>query len=199
MITFSSVYRGCLMTDFSQFKYQDNLTRKNKAMRLLWNFVWLFFFRPTPRGFFNSWRIFLLKLFGAKIGKGSKVAPSCIVWAPWNLSMGDFSVLGDKVDCYSMDRIVLGSKVAVSQYSYLCTGSHDITSYRRQLITKPITIADHAWVCAGAFVGPGVTIADGAVVAARAVVVKDVEKMDVVAGNPAVKVKKRAVEEEDEY
>lgn len=181
------------MSDFSQYKYVDTLPKSEKLLRFFWNIIWLFFFRCTPRWALNSWRIFLLRTFGASIGQGCKVAPSCFVWAPWNLVMGDFSVLGDGVDCYTMNKITIGSKVAVSQRAFLCTGSHDISSYRRPLVTKPIIIKDHVWVCAEAFVGPGVTIHSCAVAAARAVVINDIPELHVVGGNPAKTIKIRTI------
>jgi len=109
--------------------------------------------------------------------------------------MGDYSVLAEGVNCYSMDKITIGSKVAVSQRAFLCCGSHDISSYVRPLITKPIFLGDHVWVCAEAFIGPGVNVEKGGVIAARSVVVKDIEAMQVVAGNPAKLVKYREVKE----
>lgn len=186
------------MSEFSSLRYIDELPKKEKILRLVWNTVWLLLFRPTPRWAFNYWRILLLKIFGAKIGSGSKVSPSCFVWAPWNLVMGEYTVLGDGVDCYTMDKIIIGSKVAVSQRTFLCTGSHDITSLRRPLITRPILIEDHVWVCAEAFVGPGVTLSNNSVVAARAVAVKDTSAFDIVAGNPARKVGTRKIESNHE-
>ena len=182
-----------MSSTFSQYKYIDTISKRNKLARLAWNTVWWLLFRTTPRWCLNSWRIFLLKIFGAKIGVGSKVSPSCFVWAPWNLEMGDYSALGDGVDCYSMDRISIGSKVAVSQRTFLCTGTHDISSLLRPLVTKPINIGDHAWVCAEAFIAPGVTIGKGAVIGARSVVTKDVSEWIVVAGNPAAFVKNRTL------
>jgi len=178
---------------FSQYKYIDNIPKRIKLARLIWNTVWLLLFRTTPRWCLNSWRIFLLKVFGAKIGLGSRVSPSCFVWAPWNLEMGEYSVLADNVDCYSMDRIRIGSKVAVSTRTFLCTGTHDIYSLLRPLVTKPITIGDHSWVCAEAFIAPGVTVGKGAVIGARSVVTKDVCEWTVVAGNPAAFVKTRTI------
>lgn len=184
------------MNQFERYKYENTLSLNNRISRFLWNIVWSCFFRTTPRWALNKWRIFLLELFGAKIGQGCRVAPSCFVWAPWNLTMGSFSVLGDDVDCYSMDKITIGSKVAISQRAFLCTGSHDISSYKRPLITKPIIIADHAWVCSQAFIGPGVSLGVGVVVAAGAVVTKSVEDFFVVGGNPASIIKKRELRED---
>lgn len=179
------------MTDFSSLRYVDSMPRSLKIKRGLWILIWLLLFRPTPRGIFNGWRIFLLRLFGARIGRGSRVAASCFVWAPWNLEMGEFSVLGDGVDCYTMDKITIGSKVAVSQRSFLCTGSHDIGFLRRPLITKPITVGDHCWIAAESMVMPGVTIAEGTVVGARSLVTKDLPAWSVCAGHPCAVVKPR--------
>ncbi len=109
--------------------------------------------------------------------------------------MGDYSVLGDQVDCYCMNRITIGSKVAVSQRAFLCTGSHDVTSLRRPLTTAPIVLENHVWVAAQAFVGPGVTIGEGAVVAACACVVRDVDPWVIAGGNPAVRLKERVLSE----
>lgn len=185
------------MSDFSKYKYVDNIPKSQKLIRLLWEIVFLFFFRPTPRWVLNNWRILLLRLFGAKIGVGCRVSPSCRVWAPWNLVMGDYSVLGDGVDCYTMNKISIGSKVAVSQRAFICCGSHDISQLTRPLITKPIFIRDHAWICSESFIGPGVDVGEGAVVAARAVVVHDVDEYSVVGGNPAIVIKNRVLTGED--
>jgi putative colanic acid biosynthesis acetyltransferase WcaF len=105
--------------------------------------------------------------------------------------MGDHSGLANDVDCYSVAPIVLGPHSTVSQYVHLCAATHDFENPGFRLISKAITVGAHAWVAAGAFVGPGVTVGEGAVVGARAVVVKDVPEWTVVAGNPAVQIRKR--------
>lgn len=184
------------MSEFEKYKYVDTISKSNKIKRLIWNTVWLFLFRSTPRWALNSWRVFLLKLFGAKIGKDSRVLPSCKVWAPWNLEIGDYSVLGDDVDCYNMDKIIIGNHVSISQRSFLCTGSHDISTYLKPLITFPIIIEDYAWICAESFISPNVTIKKGTVVAARSVVLKDIEDLSVVGGNPAKFIKYRKIIED---
>jgi putative colanic acid biosynthesis acetyltransferase WcaF len=121
----------------------------------------------------------------------AKVYPKASIWAPWNLEMGFDSTLADRVDCYNVDKIIIGNEVTVSQDAMLCTASHDIEDPGRQLVTKPITIGDGAWIFARAFVGPGVTVGKGAIVAACAVVVKDVPEWVVVGGNPSKLLKKR--------
>lgn len=183
------------MTEYEKYKYVDTIPKSNKIKRLIWNIVWLFLFRPTPRWALNSWRIILLKLFGAKIKKGSRVLPSCKVWAPWNLEMGQYSVLADDVDCYTMDKVIIGNHVTISQKTFLCTGSHDIRTYKKPLITYPIIIHDYVWVCAESFISPNITLNIGSVIGARSVVTKNVKEFNVVGGNPAKFIKLREMKE----
>lgn len=156
----------------------------NRLMRVLWRAVWIVAYRPSPR-WFHAWRRFLLRSFGAKIDHGAFPYPSVRIWAPWNLEMREGSCLGPDVDCYCVDKVVLGEWATVSQYSFLCTATHDYRNPRMPLVTGPITIGDRAWVAADVFVGHGVTIGEGAVVGARSCVYRDVASWTVVGGNPA--------------
>ncbi|MCB9721656.1 MAG: putative colanic acid biosynthesis acetyltransferase [Candidatus Omnitrophica bacterium] len=178
--------------------YQNRHSRKSKVLRVIWNLAWLLLFRPTPRGILCGWRRFLLRCFGARIGKGASILPSCRIWLPENLSMGEYSCLSEKVDCYCVDKITLGNQAIVSQGTFLCTASHDIESPTMALTHKPIKIASQAWVAARAFVGPGVTVGEGAVVGACAVVTKDVAPWTVVAGNPAKRIGDRQIKDCDD-
>jgi len=135
----------------------------------------------------------LLRLFGAKVGRGARVYPSCRIWAPWNLIMGDYASLGQHVQCYNVAQIELGDYSAVSQYAYLCGATHDYTILTMPLLPKPIRIGARAWIAACAFVGPGVMVEEGAVVGARACVFRDVPPWTVVAGNPARTIKRRVL------
>lgn len=164
----------------------------NRLRRLLWGFVWLLFFRPSPR-VLHFWRCALLRLFGAKIGRNVHPYPTARIWAPWNLEMGDHSCLADGVDCYCVDKITIGAHSTVSQYSYLCSASHDHTDAGMPLVTAPIVIGERAWITADVFIGPGVTIGDGAVISARSSVFTDIAPWVVAKGNPAVAVKPRVV------
>ena len=177
--------------------YVDNLSFASRIRRFFWSICNSCLFRWTPRFLFRRWRINLLRIFGAKIGRGCKVDPSCYIWAPWNLTMGDFVCLAGGVDMYTVDKVNIGSNTTISQRAFICTASHDIKYLQRPLIHAPIIIEDHAWVCAEAFVGGGVTIHEGAVVAARAVVTRDVVAWTVVAGNPANFFKKRELLEQE--
>lgn len=164
--------------------FSSELSVANRLGRAVWGGVWLFLFRPSPR-VMHGWRRFLLRVFGARIGRGVRVYGSSRIWAPWNLTMGEFSVLGDCVDCYSVASVEIGAHSVVSQYSFLCAATHDPDVATFPLIAKPIRIGERAWVAADVFVGPGVTIGDGVVVGARSSVFKDVTPWTVVGGSPA--------------
>ena len=121
----------------------------------------------------------------AKVHPSAHVYGSARVWYPPNLTMAAHSCLGPRVNCYSMAEVRLEEFAVVSQGSHLCAGDHDIEDPDFQLTVRPITIGAHAWVAAEAFVGPGVTVGESAVVGARAVLLKDAEPRGVYAGNPA--------------
>lgn len=168
------------------------LNTSNKFARALWNVVWLMLYRPSPI-LLHGWRRLLLRSFGARVGAGAHPYPSARVWAPWNLVMGEHSCLSHQVDCYCVDKIRIGAYATVSQYSFLCTASHDYTDLNMPLVSAPLSIGDRAWITADVFVAPGVSIGEGAVVLARSSVFHDVEPWMVVAGNPAKPVKPRVL------
>ena len=173
-------------------KYKDTIPISNKIKRKFWQFVGLIFFRPFSGILFIPWRNLILKLFGAKIGRGSVIYASVKILAPWNLSIGEKSTIGPHVELH-IDKTIIGSKVTISQRSYLCSGSHDISSLNLPFISAPIIIEDFAWIGAESFIMMGVTIGKGAIVGARASVYKDVEPWTVVGGNPAKFIKKREI------
>ena len=161
---------------------QPNL--RDKVARALWLVVWALLFRPSPTPLF-WWRRFLLRLFGAEVGSGAHPYSSVRIWAPWNLVMKAGSCLASGVDCYCVDRVILGRDAVVSQRAFLCTATHDHREPGFRLMTGPVIIGENAWVAAEAYIGPGVTLGAGAVAGARAVVVRDVPPGAVVVGNPA--------------
>ena len=164
---------------------------RDRFVRVLWRYVWLLLASWTPRQF-NAWRILLLRLFGANVAKRANVYSSAIVWWPGNLYMEDGATLGPRVICYNMARICLGRGSLVSQGAQLCTGSHRIDDPEFSLISRPITIGPNAWIAANAFVGPGVEVAEGAVLGACAVAFSDLKPWTVWVGNPARCLRKRS-------
>jgi putative colanic acid biosynthesis acetyltransferase WcaF len=161
-----------------------SFSRSNRIRRAAWGVVYGLFFRPSPRPA-HGWRAFLLRLFGARLGKHVHVYPKAVVWAPWNLEIEDRVGVGDGAELYNIAPIRLEREATVSQGAFLCTGTHDFEDPSFQLVSRPITVRAQAWIAAQAFVGPGVEVGEGAVVGARAVVSRRVEPWTVVAGNPA--------------
>lgn len=171
------------------------LSKNNKLLRLCWRVVWVIFYRPSPIPFFG-WRRILLRIFGAKIASDKvHIYPSSRIWAPWNLIMERNTCLSHYVDCYNVDIVHLYEDVTVSQYSFLCTASHDYTQKSMPLVTAPIIIKKQAWVTADVFIGPGVIVGEGAIIGARSTVLKDVPAWAVVSGNPAKKIKMRVIKD----
>jgi putative colanic acid biosynthesis acetyltransferase WcaF len=166
-----------------------NYTPGEMFRRLLWG-AGLWLFRLSPRPLF-AWRRFVLRCFGAQVGKHVRVYPSTRIYFPWNLEVGDWSAVGEDALIYNLGQVRIGKQVTISHRAHLCAGTHDYTRSDMPLLKPPIVVDDEAWVCADAFVGPGVTVGEGAVVGAAAVVTRDVEPWTVVAGNPARFLKKR--------
>lgn len=159
--------------------------------QLLWYFCSALFFRSglVP---FSVVLVWLLKLFGAKIGKDVRVKPYIHIKFPWKLELGDHSWLAE---CYieNLAAVVIGKNCCVSQHAVLMTGNHDYKSPTFDLITKPIILEDGAWIGANAFVAPGVTVHSHAVLSACSVATKDLDAYGIYQGHPAVKVRERVV------
>jgi putative colanic acid biosynthesis acetyltransferase WcaF len=165
----------------------------NRAARLGWNLVQATLFRWSPRPF-HAWRIFLLRIFGASVGRGAHVYPGARIWAPWNLEIGDEAGVADGVILYSQGKITLGRRVVVSQGAHLCAGTHDYQKKGFPLLTAPIVVGDEAWIAAEAFIHPGVNIGEGAVIGARSVVTGDLPAWMVSVGHPCRPLKPRRIE-----
>lgn len=165
--------------------------KENRKKRVLWFFLNILLYPLLG----NKMRSKFLRLMGAKIGKRCRLYRSVRYHAPWSFQIGDFVCIGPNVEIYNKASVIIGNNVVISQGSYLCTASHDISSPTMMLITKPIVIGDNVWIGAKANILPGVTIGEGAVVGACAVVAKDVPAWSVVIGNPAKVIKKRNLKE----
>lgn len=164
---------------------------QNRLARLVWNVAAFCLFKLSPKPF-HGWRRFVLRCFGAKVGAGVHVYPGVGIWAPWNLELDDQCGIASGAVLYSQDKIHIGKKTVISQGTYLCTGTHDYNKIGFPLTTSPIHIGDEVWVAAQAFVHPGVTIGDGAVIGARSVVVRDIPAWTLCSGNPCKPIRERS-------
>jgi putative colanic acid biosynthesis acetyltransferase WcaF len=183
----SQIVSSDTIQDLAKFRMPPGFRGRSAIVVQLWWIVQALLFRTSPQ-FMYAWRNWLLRLFGADIGRDVLIRPTVRVVYPWKLTIADNSWVGDFVELYSLERIRVGRNAVISQHTYLCTGSHDYRSVAFDITAKPITIQDEAWLAAAVFVHPGVTIGRGAVVSARSVVVNDIEPLTVNAGSPAVAV-----------
>lgn len=144
---------------------------------------------------FSGFKIFLLRLFGAKIGTGCVVKPNVNVKYPWNLRIGNYTWIGEHAWIDNLTTVTIGNNCCISQGGFLLTGNHDYSGKRFDLIIKPITLEDGAWVGAKSVVCPGVTMKSHSVLAVGSVATSDLEEWSIYQGNPAVKVKDRTSRE----
>lgn len=157
---------------------------REKLGRLAWYVVELTLFRLSWRTM-NRWRTWLLRRFGAQVHSSVRIRRTVTIEVPWNLTIGPDAVIGDHVILYCLGPIKVGARVMISQYAHLCAGTHDFTRADLPLLRPPIVIGDDVWIAADAFVGPGVTVGQGAVVGARSSVFSDLPPWRVCVGSPA--------------
>lgn len=162
----------------------------------VWHLAWIFLYCWTPKRL-NCWRLFLLRIFGAKIDGRPFVYSTAQIYAPFLLTLSEGATLGPYSEVYNLGPVFLGERVTVSQQTLICNGTHDLADPVLPLLIGEVVIGDDVFIGARAFVMPGVKIGEGAVVGACAVVTKDVEPWTVVAGNPACFIKKREMREEE--
>lgn len=165
-----------------------------KIKSRFWNFVNSTFYRWTPF-FMRRTRVMILRLFGANVDWSCSVSARAKIIDPWNLTMGPLSSIDEECCVRCRGSVIIGSKSCISRGTDILSGSHDIYSTNFEMVTSPIVVKDNVWIATGACIGKGVTIGEGSVVAARAVVIKDVEPWTIVGGNPAKFIKKRVIRE----
>ncbi|MEM8781483.1 MAG: putative colanic acid biosynthesis acetyltransferase [Planctomycetota bacterium] len=171
---------------------------RQKVGRVLWGATQGTLFRwswPTWFGYRNA----LLRCFGATVDPTARPRRLARVTCPWNLTIGPNTALGDDCHLYCLGPVVLGARVTISQNAHLCAGSHDYGDPALMpLLREPITVHDDAWVAADAFVGPGVTVGQGALLGARGCAFRDLEPWTIYGGNPAKAIKPREVQATDD-
>lgn len=171
--------------------YRYNLKREKSVYYIqMYKMIDLLFIKTTPK-FLHVWRVFLYKLFGAKIGLDVKISSSAKLLYPWNIEIGDYCWIGDNVELYSVDKIKIGNNVAFAHNIFVATAAHDVYKATFETIRKPITIEDEVWISSNVFINMGVRIERGVVVGSASVVTKDLPEGYICVGNPAKALKKR--------
>jgi putative colanic acid biosynthesis acetyltransferase WcaF len=176
----------------TEFKVPEGFRGRSVILVQLWWFAQATLFSLSPQ-FAYPWRNFLLRCFGAKIGKGVIIRPTVRITYPWKLTIGEHAWVGDYAELYTLGNITIGSNTVVSQHCYLCTGSHDYQSEAFDIYALPIVIEDEAWLATDVFIAPGVTIGKGALIGARSSVYKNMPEGMICQGSPALAVKKRTI------
>lgn len=171
-------------TERDPFAHAPSFSLRHRLHRAVWRIAWLLLAAWTPPPL-HRWRILLANCFGARIDPSVSLYSSVRIWYPPNLTMGAQSSLDRGVNCYNMGPIMIGQRAVISQGAFLCSGTHDVHSAHFQIEARPIMIGAGSWVCAEAFVAPGVTVGEGAVLAARGAAFHDLKPWTIYRGNPA--------------
>jgi len=175
--------------------YTSPWTRSEAIKIRIWEVVWTLFVRWLPKPFYK-WHIFLLKLFGCKICGKPFIAPTCRIYAPWLLEIGDKSCLATRSEVYNLGPVKLCERVTVAQYAYICNGTHDFSSKKLPLLVGNIVIENDVFIGAKVLILPGLTIKKSSIIGAGSVLTKDTEPFGIYVGNPAKIIKKRIIKDE---
>lgn len=141
----------------------------------------------------SSIKVKLLRLFGAKVGRGVVIKPSVNIKYPWKLTIGDYVWIGEKVWIDNLDEVIVGNHACLSQGAMLLCGNHNYKKISFDLMVAPIKLEDGVWIGAQAVVCPGVTCKSHAVLSVGSVATNNLDSYSVYQGNPAIKVKEREI------
>jgi putative colanic acid biosynthesis acetyltransferase WcaF len=182
-----------LKTDLSKFNNSWYKPGKSLSVRLLWYFVNVIVFKSYffP---FSKLKVFILRLFGAKIGKNVIIKPNVNIKYPWRLFIDDNTWIGESVWIDNLDNVIIGKNACISQGALLLNGNHNYKKTSFDLIIKPITIKDGAWIGAKSVVTQGVIVGQHAVLTVGSVASNNLDDYGIYKGNPAIKVKTRIIE-----
>ena len=156
--------------------------------------LWYFIGSPLFKSYLlpiSIFKVLIIRIFGAKVGKGVRIKPGVRVKFPWRLTVGDFAWIGEDVWIDNVAPVTIENHVCLSQGVYLCTGNHDWNHPDFKLIPAPIYIQESSWIAAKSSIGPGVIVGRGAVLTFGGVAGRSLEPMIIYAGNPAQPIKQR--------
>ena len=179
-------------TDLSIYTTGNFKVGAGPIRRVLWYFTNVLFFL-NPFNPVSSIKVGLLRLFGAKVGKGVNIKPSVNIKYPWKLQIGDYVWIGENSWIDNLDEVTIGSNSCISQGAMLLCGNHNFKTPGFDLMVKPIVLNEGAWVGAFSIVAPGVTLKSHAVLAVNSVATRDLDEYSIYQGNPSIKVKERQI------
>jgi len=176
------------LNDFDPKKGLDR--GAGKLVEMMWYLIkMLFFLNAFP--FSTKFKVFVLRLFGARVGNGVVLKPKINIHMPWKLVIGNNVWIGEEVFILNFEQVIIGNSVCISQRAFLCGGSHDYKDPAMHYRNGPIELKDGVWICAGCFIGPNVTIGSDTVITAYSVVTGNIAANGIFKGNPALFVKHR--------
>ncbi|MBN2663457.1 MAG: WcaF family extracellular polysaccharide biosynthesis acetyltransferase [Bacteroidales bacterium] len=179
-------------TDLSKYNNDSYKPGKNSLIRLFWYYTNLLFFK-NPFNTLNFTKTFLLKLYGAKVGKGVVIKPSVNIKYPWRLKIGNYVWIGENVWIDNLDDVEIGDNVCISQGAMLLTGSHDYTKVSFDVIIGKIVLEDGVWIGAKSVVYPNIICKSHSILGVNSVATKNLDSYFIYHGNPAVKISKREI------
>jgi putative colanic acid biosynthesis acetyltransferase WcaF len=176
--------------DLSKFSVPADFRGKSKVTVQLWWIIESTLFSWSPQVLYG-WRRFLLRFFGAKIGKNVLIRSSVKITYPWNLEIGDNSWIGDDCVLYNLGKIKIGKHVALAHKVYVNTGGHDYKRVTFDIFSKPVSIEDECWITNDVYIAPGITVGRGTIIGARSTVLKSMPSGKICVGTPAIPIKNR--------
>jgi len=182
------------VTDLSKYNNSWYTPGAGMVRRVLWYFTNALFFQ-NPLSAFSYLKVILLRIFGAKIGRGVVVKPSVNIKYPWLLEVGDFSWIGERVWIDNLVKVRIGKNCCLSQGAILLTGNHDYSKSSFDLMVGDIILEEGVWIGARSMVGPGVVCRSHAVLLAYSVATNELEPYKIYRGNPAEAIKERKFKE----
>ena len=176
-------------TDLSKFNIGDYKSGSRLKI-ILWYFInYTIFYSVIPWPYrFKGW---LLKIFGAKIGRGVVIKTSVRIKYPWRLVVGNNCWIGEDVWIDNLEHVAIGNNVCLSQGAMLLTGNHDYTREDFPYRLGKIVLEDGVWIGAKSVVCPGITCRSHSILTVNSVASKPLDAMKIYGGNPAVFIRER--------
>tara|TARA_B100001093_G_scaffold489297_1_gene527332 strand:+ start:115 stop:666 length:552 start_codon:yes stop_codon:yes gene_type:complete len=180
-----------LKTDLSKYN-NSHFRHGNFIIRIVWFIINISVFKSSLFPF-NFIKVYLLKIFGAKIGKRVIIKPNINIKYPWNLIIGNHVWIGENVWIDSLDKVTIKDHSCISQGAMLLCGNHNYSSSSFDLITEPIILEEGVWIGAKSIVSPGIKALSHSVLSAGSVATKNLDAFSIYQGNPAIKIRDRVI------